>query len=197
MNQKINEKEIRAIIQSQERNFFTLNLLYQSETVWMVWRPCCPLGLFTFRQTNWDDWLNRAAYVTAFGLAEYFKTKWNLQSRISRKSLWVLMNHTAELSPGQMDLLWWFYDDSTNLVVSRCFQFCFIDWSSAKDILFKFNETREDLAPGAVIQSAMDGPNDNWKFLRFQEDLIANGVGTKLGFRKCRFARSLWLSSIR
>ena len=56
----------------------------------------------------------------------------------------------------------------------------------------------KDLEPGAVIEVAMDGPNDNRKFFRlFQEDLIANGIDMKLGSRKLRFARSPWRSSIR
>ena len=103
-----------------------------------------------------------------------------------------------------MDLLFRFFDNSTNIVNTRFYDSRFLGHATHKDLHKKFDDISNELDSNKLFQISMDGPNLNLKFYEAiaaernenkQHQLINIGPcklrATHLAF-KTGFEKSAW-----
>ena len=110
----------------------------------------------------------KLAYSINFGIAPYFRQIF--VDEINSCSFFTMsldesLNKVMQTS--QMDLIIRFWHTINNQVYVRYWDFKFLGYTKADDILAKFNDFVSTLALNKKIQISMNGPNTNWKFIKF------------------------------
>ena len=103
-----------------------------------------------------------------------------------------------------MDLLVWFFDNSTNTVNTRFYDSHFLGHATHQDLHKQFTDISNELDSNKLFQISMDGPNVNLKFYEAvvterneneQHQLInigSCGLYTIHGAFKTGFEKSAW-----
>lgn len=106
----------------------------------------------------------KAAYVTSFGIALYFRSLLMKRARSQANGFVLLFDESGNVKTQnkQMDIHLRIWDSDT--VVTRYFTSEFMRHATAADMMDVFHRGTSELNMASLLQLAMDGPNVNWKF---------------------------------